>query len=77
MEEKKITIGKKIGTSAYVISEIIVILVSIAVAINIFFEKRIDSGLISALLMFQSSIFITVWGAKASSNFAKKEKNNE
>ena len=72
MEEKKETMGKKIGLSAFVISEIMVMFVAIAICINIFYEKRIDSNLISSLLLFQGSVFTVVWGAKATSNFAKK-----
>jgi len=73
MEEKKQTTGKKLGTAAFVISEIIAVFVIIAVCINVFIEKKIDVNLVSALLMFQGSVFVTVWGAKASSNFAKKK----
>ena len=76
MKDKKMTVGKKLGLVSFVISEILVILVVLAVMVNIFFEMKIDAGLIVNVLFFQGSIFGIVWGSKASSNFAKKKETN-
>ena len=75
-EIKKTTLGKKIGTWAFVVSEILVIVGIIIIGINIFFEKKVDGTIITNLLLFQGSIMAITWGAKLTSNFVKKEQVN-
>lgn len=65
--------GKRLGKIAFWISEIIVILLIMGIIINSFLKKgTIDAGLISSLLLFQGTVFGTVWGAKAVKNITKK-----
>lgn len=73
--KKKLTLGKRLGLISFVICEIMAIMVVIAITVNVFFENRIDAGMIGNLLFFQGSIFTIVWGAKASSNFSKRNIN--
>jgi hypothetical protein len=74
----KMTVGKKIGFYAFVISEITVIQILIIILFDVFVSKsKLDSNIINAVLLFQGSIFTVVWGAKATSNFTKKEVKND
>jgi len=71
-DEKKQTGGKVLGSIAFFVSEIIVILGALYLIFTLFKSEGIDATIFSNILLFQGSIFVTVWGAKASSNFAKK-----
>ena len=72
-EEKKQTNGKVLGSIAFFVSEIIVILGALYLIFALFKSGNIDATVFSNILLFQGSIFVTVWGAKATSNFAKKK----
>lgn len=68
--ENPIPIGKKIGTFAFIVSEILVILGVIQIIIGYILKYPANINDFSNLLLFQGVIFATVWGSKASSNFA-------
>lgn len=70
---KKQTTGKTLGTISFIVSEIIVILGSLYLMFALFKSGLIDANIFGQILMFQGSVFVTVWGAKATSNFAKKK----
>lgn len=72
-EEKKQTQGKTLGAISFFVSEIIVILGALYQIFALFKTGSIDASMFSNVLLFQGSVFITVWGAKATSNFAKKD----
>ena len=63
------TVGKKIGVISFFISETLVFIVLILV----YFSGDFHADIINMILLFQGTIFSVVWGAKASSNFAKKD----
>jgi hypothetical protein len=67
------SVGKKIGLFAFVVSEILSVIFTIIILFFVFKSGQLDASLISAVLLFQGSVFTVVWGAKASSNFTKKE----
>ena len=70
---KKRSEGKVIGSIAFIVSEIIVVLGVFGIILKIILDGELDSNLISAIFFFQGTVFTVTWGAKASSNFAKKE----
>lgn len=69
--------GKTLGKIAFLVSEFLVILSIIAVVMNVLLENSIDTNLIGQIFLFQGTIFTVTWGAKASSNFAKKSGQKE
>jgi len=75
IERRKVTEGKRLGKISFWISEIISILLTIGVVIVSVKSGTIDGGLVGSLLLFQSGVFITVWGSKATANFAKRGQN--
>ena len=73
-EIKKVTTGKTLGTISFIVSEFIVVLGTFYLIFALFKNGIMDSSIFGNILMFQGSIFVTVWGAKATSNFAKNGK---
>lgn len=71
IDRRKTTEGKKLGKIAFYLSELIVVILVVAVAIG--FVKA-EAEIITAVLLFQGTIFSVTWGAKASANFAKGKK---
>jgi hypothetical protein len=61
------TMGKKIGLAAFIVTELVIIMIVILA----FFRSDMAIDFNQAIIS-QVFVFITVWGAKASSNFAKK-----
>ncbi len=70
------TLGKKIGLWAFIISELLLLLL---LAIYFYCKiKKIETDITaSAILTFQGTIFTTCWISKASSNFAPERKENK
>jgi len=62
-----LTIGKKIGIWAFVISEIL----AVGFLVVCLILKILSADIVTAILLFQGTIFSVVWGAKASKNFSK------
>lgn len=77
-EEKKspLTLGKVIGSVAFVISEFLVMLATTFIIVAYFFSGEINWDFFASLFVFQGSVLVTTWGCKASSNFARKEINS-
>jgi len=72
-EPKKMTTGKILGSIAFIVSEILVMMGGAYCILSLFSENGMDSNTFVATLTFQGTIFVTVWGAKLGSNFAKKK----
>lgn len=65
---QKASLGKKLGTISYFITELIIIATIIMSLIN---SKDVAIDY-TQIIFYQTLVFSVVWGAKASSNFAKK-----
>lgn len=61
------TIGKKIGVWAFIISEIL----AVSFVVVCLILKILNADIVTAVLLFQGTIFSVVWGAKATKNFVK------
>ena len=61
------TIGKKIGLWAFIVSEFL----AIGFLVICLILKILSADIVTAILFFQGTIFSVVWGAKASKNFTK------
>jgi glycopeptide antibiotics resistance protein len=68
MANKKLSLGKKLGLIAFVISETLVILLIIGM---LPFFKYISTDILPALLTFQGSVFVTVFAGVSTKNFKK------
>ena len=66
--KKKLSVGKKIGLTCFVISEIISCVIVAGMIMN-----RVENIYIPALLTFQGSIFVTTFTGVATKNFIKKD----
>jgi len=75
--EKKITPGKKIGRYAFIISEVIAVIFLLLILIDYALNRKVILDYFTALFMYQGTILTVTWGAKASSNFTKKDKTQE
>lgn len=64
------TVGKKIGMAAFLISEVLIILVVIA------FVYNKEWGLLPGIIAAQTGIFTVTWGAVATKQFKKGIKND-
>lgn len=69
-DRRKTTEGKRLGKISFYLSELIVVILVIAIAIGFI---KADAEIITAVLFFQGTIFSVTWGAKASANFARKQ----
>ena len=67
------TIGKKIGLAAFIISELLVFFIVI-----LLYVKSVDSiqKTISELFLFQAGIMATTWGTKAIAGFRVNRDEN-
>jgi hypothetical protein len=74
-EEKKIkkSEGKLLGRVAFWISEILVIMSVISILIDVFNGNGLNAQMMGNIFLFQGTIFTVSWGAKATSNFAKRK----
>ena len=75
IERRKVTDGKKLGKISFWISEIITVMLTMGIVAVSFNSGTIDGALVGSLLLFQSGVFVTVWGSKATANFAKRGQN--
>jgi len=72
--EKKTTEGKVHGKLAFRCSEAIAMIFLLIILIDYGIYLKIVLEYWTALCMYQSGILTITWGAKASSNFRKKDK---
>jgi hypothetical protein len=71
--KKILTHGKKLGFAAFIISELLEILLVLNAIFMVYKGLILSDIYISQIVFLQVSIFFTVWGAKASSNFMPKD----
>ena len=64
--------GKFLGSIAFWVSEFLVVLSVITILLETLNGNEINYSFAGSIFVFQGTIFVTTWGAKASSNFAKK-----
>lgn len=66
-----LTLGKKLGLIAFIISEL---LVFFAVGVIVYNLHDINYQFFNTILIFQGTLLVAVWGSKASSNFAREKR---
>ncbi len=71
MGKKEMSIGKKIGVIAFAITEAVIVFACGLTWYDWKNDKTLDANALTNIVFYQIIVLMTVWGSKASANFAE------